>query len=42
MQKHFWFMSSFEHVDFAINGKYSKNIMIIQIIMLHLWSKKKI
>ncbi len=25
MQKHFWFMSSFKHVKFAINGKYSKN-----------------
>jgi hypothetical protein len=24
MQKHFWFVSSFEHVNFAINGKYSK------------------
>jgi hypothetical protein len=24
MQKHFWFLSSFEHVDFAINEKYSK------------------
>jgi hypothetical protein len=23
MQKHFWFVSSFEHVNFAINGKYS-------------------
>ncbi len=26
IQKHFWFVPSFEHVDFAINGKYSKNI----------------
>ncbi len=26
MQKHFWFVSSFEHVNFAINGKYSKEI----------------
>jgi hypothetical protein len=25
MQKHFWFVSSFEHVNFAINKKYSKN-----------------
>jgi hypothetical protein len=25
MQKYFWFASSFEHVNFAINGKYSKN-----------------
>ncbi len=25
MQKHFWFLSSFEHVNFAINGKYSKS-----------------
>ncbi len=24
MQKHFWFVSNFEHVDFAINGKYAK------------------
>jgi hypothetical protein len=24
MQKHFKFVSSFEHVNFAINGKYSK------------------
>jgi len=24
MQKHFWFVSSFEHVKFAINEKYSK------------------
>ncbi len=40
MQKHFWFMSSFEHVNFAIDGKYSKNIITIQTIMLHLWSFK--
>jgi hypothetical protein len=26
MQKYFWFVSSFEHVNFAINEKYSKNI----------------
>jgi hypothetical protein len=26
MQKHFCFLSSFEHVDFAINENYSKNI----------------
>jgi len=26
MQKHFLFMSNFEHVKFAINGKYSKKI----------------
>jgi len=25
MQKHFLFVSSFEHVNFAINGKYCKN-----------------
>jgi hypothetical protein len=25
MQKHFWFMSNFEHVNFAINEKYFKN-----------------
>jgi hypothetical protein len=24
MQKHFWFVSNFEHVKFEINGKYSK------------------
>jgi hypothetical protein len=24
MQKHFWLVSSFEHVNFVINGKYSK------------------
>jgi hypothetical protein len=24
MQKHFLFVSSFEHINFAINGKYSK------------------
>ncbi len=26
MQKRFWFVSSFEHVNFAINAKYSKEI----------------
>jgi hypothetical protein len=26
MQNHFRFVSRFEHVKFAINGKYSKNI----------------
>jgi hypothetical protein len=26
MQKHFSFVSIFEHVKFAVNGKYSKNI----------------
>jgi hypothetical protein len=36
MQKHFLFMSSFEHVKFTINEKYSKKIMIIQTIMFHL------
>jgi hypothetical protein len=30
-------VSSFEHLNFAINGKYSKKIMIIQIIMYPLW-----
>jgi hypothetical protein len=25
MHKYFWFASSFEHVKFAINEKYSKN-----------------
>jgi len=36
MQKHFLFVSSFEHVNFAINRKYSKNIMRIQTIMFPL------
>jgi hypothetical protein len=40
MQKHFWIVSSCEHVNFAINGKYSKKIMTIQTIMFHLWSFK--
>jgi hypothetical protein len=40
MQKHSWFVSSFEHVNFAINGKYSKIIMTILTIMLSLWSFK--
>jgi hypothetical protein len=26
MQKHFWFVSSFEHVNFAVNRKYFKKI----------------
>jgi hypothetical protein len=26
MQKHFLFWSNFEHINFVINGKYSKNI----------------
>ncbi len=26
MQTHFWFVSSFEHINFAINGEYSKNV----------------
>jgi len=26
MQKHFWFVLSFEHVNFTINEKYFKNI----------------
>jgi hypothetical protein len=34
MQKHFKFVSNFEHIDFVINGKYSKKIMTIQTIML--------
>jgi len=33
----FWFVSSFEHLNFAINGKYSQKIMIIQTIVLPLW-----
>jgi hypothetical protein len=36
MQKHFLFMSSFEDINFAINGKYSKKIMKIQTIMFPL------
>jgi len=42
MQKHFWFVSNFEHVNFAIKEKYSKKIMTIQIIMLQLQSFKHI
>jgi hypothetical protein len=34
------FMLSFEHVKFSINGKCSKKIMTLQIIMFHLWSFK--
>jgi hypothetical protein len=33
-QKHFLFVSNFEHVKFLINEKYPKNL--IQTIMLHL------
>jgi hypothetical protein len=41
IQKHFVFMLSFEHVSFAIKGKYILKIfMTIQIILLHLWSFK--
>ncbi len=40
MQKQFLFVSNFEHVNFAINEKYFKNIMTIQTIMFHLWSFK--
>jgi hypothetical protein len=29
MQKHFWFVSSFEHVNFATNEKIPKKIMTI-------------
>jgi hypothetical protein len=36
MQKHFWFVSNFEHVNFTINWKYFKKIMTIQTIMLPL------
>jgi len=36
----FCFVSRFEHVNFAINEKYSKKIMTIQTIMFHLWSFK--
>jgi hypothetical protein len=36
----FYFVSSFEHVNFAINGKSSKKVMTIQTIMLPLWSFK--
>jgi len=39
--KHFWSVSSFGHVNFAINGKISKNIYEkIQTIMFPLWSFK--
>jgi hypothetical protein len=37
-----WFVFSFEHVNFAINGKYSKNIMTILTSMFPLWSFKHI
>ncbi len=37
MQKHFLFVSSFEHVNFEINEKYSKKNIIIQNIMFPLW-----
>jgi hypothetical protein len=37
MQKHFLVVSSFEHVNFAINWKISKTFMTIQILMLPLW-----
>jgi hypothetical protein len=42
MQKHFLFVSSFEHVKFVINGKYSKKNMTIQTIMFPLQSFKHI
>jgi hypothetical protein len=32
----FGFVSNFEHVNIAINEKYSKKFMTTQIIMLHL------
>jgi hypothetical protein len=35
-------MSSFEDINFAINGKYSKKIMKIQTIMFPLWYFKHI
>jgi hypothetical protein len=31
----FLFVSNFEHVNFAINGKYFQKNMAIQVIMLH-------
>ncbi len=36
MQKYFVYVSKFEHIKFAINGKYFKKIIIIQTIMLRL------
>jgi hypothetical protein len=36
MQKHFLFVSNFDHVNFAIREKYSIIKMTIQTIMLHL------
>jgi hypothetical protein len=42
MQKYFWFVSNFEHVNFANTKKNLKNIMTIQTIMFHLWSFKHI
>ncbi len=42
MQKHFLFVSSFEHVNFAINGKYSKNFYDNPNYYVFLWSFKHI
>jgi len=36
MQKHFWYVSSFEHIVFVINEKYFQKIVTIQTIMFHL------
>jgi hypothetical protein len=40
MQKHFWFVSNFEHVNFAIKGTYSKKNYDIPNYYVHLWSFK--
>jgi hypothetical protein len=42
MQKLFWFMLSFEHVNFIINGNIPKKLMTIQPIMLPMWFFKHI
>jgi len=34
--KRFLFVLNFEHVNFAINGKYSQFFLVIQTIMFHL------
>jgi len=40
MQIFYLFISSFEHLNFAINEKYLKKIVTIQTIMFHMWSFK--
>jgi hypothetical protein len=40
MQKHFLFVSSFEHINFAINEKIPKALMTIQTTMFIFWFSK--